>query len=137
MKRESISKASSAHKNPRQDQESTHHQWYEWYHDWNQTTAVRGSSVPPTSSSSSTADSIKIASTLASVQNVRTCLKMKQGEWVNAKASKMALNVVYSSMQDGYDQKWTMVYLGIIGTYLWENVKQLCDVIWPILDLFS
>jgi outer membrane protease len=49
----------------------------------------------------------------------------------------MALNVVYSSMQDGYDQKWTMVYLGIIGTYLWENVKQLCDVIWPILDLFS
>jgi hypothetical protein len=62
---------------------------------------------------------------------------MKQGELVNAKASKMALNVVYSSMQDGYDQKWTMVYLGIIGTYLWENVKQLCDVIWPILDLFS
>lgn len=123
MKRESISKASSAHKNPRQDQESTHHQWYEWYHDWNQTTAVRGSSVPPTSSSSSTADSIKIASSLACVQNVRTCLKMKQGELVNAKASKMALNVVYSSMQDGYDlmiknERW---YTSVLSVLIYER----------------
>ena len=48
---------------------------------------------------------------------------MKQGELVNAKASKMALNVVYSSMQDGYDlmiknERW---YTSVLSVLIYER----------------